>query len=395
LVTRKNQWRESNTSLKIAIVHDFLINWGEAEYLVNALHQALPDAPVYCALYSADNTFSGLKKASIKTSLLQNIPGIRKFYKLFSWLYPFYFYFLSFRKYDILIVTDRLNVKFVRKQGRRMICLSDLSENRYFSRKGKVKKGDGGFSQRFKKFKQYIFFPKKIDLFLAGSELVASRLWQIYGVSSEILRPPAVENTVNTANNKRKDFYLIISRLEQDRNIEQAIRAFNCNRKRLIIIGDGKKLKYFRSIAGPTVLLMGAQSDFIVNRYLAQCRALIAPCEQNIAITAIRAQVIGKPVISYNKGALLEIITEYESGLFYKGNTIGSLMKVINEFEQQHWDNWKIMRDSGMYSMKSYKDKLMAIIMRDGDINLLRYSLASATQYSNEEGWRNLVVTGR
>ena len=73
--------------LKVALVHDFLNQYGGAERVLLALHEIFPEAPIYTMLYDPKKMRGKFKNADIRTSFLQKFPKFLK--KHPKWLLPF------------------------------------------------------------------------------------------------------------------------------------------------------------------------------------------------------------------------------------------------------------------------------------------------------------------
>src|SRR5260221_11177837 len=92
-------------NMKIAIVHDDLVQWGGAERVLLGICELFPDAPIYSSVFDQHNKnltnfFSGKK---IVTSFIQKIPGWKSLYKAFLPLYPIAFEQFDFSEYDLVI----------------------------------------------------------------------------------------------------------------------------------------------------------------------------------------------------------------------------------------------------------------------------------------------------
>ena len=74
--------------LKIAIVHDFLVQYGGAERVLEVLSEMFPEAPIYTLLYDPKNFSDKLKGRDIRTSYLQKFPKFLR--KRYQWLLPFF-----------------------------------------------------------------------------------------------------------------------------------------------------------------------------------------------------------------------------------------------------------------------------------------------------------------
>ncbi len=94
--------------MNVAIVHDYIKEYGGAERVLEALHEMFPDAPVYTSLYLPEylgphqNRF---KNWNIKTSWLQDVPFKEKLISPFRLLAPFAFKNFNFSGFDVVIVS--------------------------------------------------------------------------------------------------------------------------------------------------------------------------------------------------------------------------------------------------------------------------------------------------
>jgi len=91
--------------MKVALVYDYLREFGGGERVLLALHEIYPEAPVYVSF--ADDKFltrhPELKKLDIRTSPMQKIPLITKLSKLFSFAAPLLYERFDLSEYDVVI----------------------------------------------------------------------------------------------------------------------------------------------------------------------------------------------------------------------------------------------------------------------------------------------------
>lgn len=94
--------------MRVALVHDYIKEYGGAERVLEALHEAFPQADVFTTVYLPDylgphrQRFQDWK---IYTSWLQFIPGKAKLMSVFRLLSPFAFRSFDFSDYDVVIVS--------------------------------------------------------------------------------------------------------------------------------------------------------------------------------------------------------------------------------------------------------------------------------------------------
>ena len=98
--------------MKIALVHDYIKEYGGAERVLEALHEMFPEAPVYTSIYCPEflgphrERFEGkLGKWDIRTSILQYLPFKEKLISPLRIISPLLFRAFDFSKFDVVIVS--------------------------------------------------------------------------------------------------------------------------------------------------------------------------------------------------------------------------------------------------------------------------------------------------
>ncbi|HLV80401.1 MAG TPA: glycosyltransferase family 4 protein, partial [Chthonomonadaceae bacterium] len=74
--------------MKVALVHDFLVQMGGAEKVVEVFHSMFPEAPLYTSLYDPDAMPAYYRTWDIRASFLQRLPLRRYAHRLALPLYP-------------------------------------------------------------------------------------------------------------------------------------------------------------------------------------------------------------------------------------------------------------------------------------------------------------------
>src|SRR3989344_3478730 len=109
--------------MKVAIVHDWLVNLSGAERVLFELHKMFPDAPIYTLFHNKKFTKEYLPNAEIRPSFLQKIPGIVRSYKYFFFLMPTAIESFDLSDFDVVISSSAIFSKgLVLKPKTRHIC---------------------------------------------------------------------------------------------------------------------------------------------------------------------------------------------------------------------------------------------------------------------------------
>jgi hypothetical protein len=87
---------------RVALVHDRLEQYGGAERVLWAIHSIFPDAPIFTPIWNrrAVPEFEG---CDVRTTWMQQLPGIGKSPRLYAGLYPLAFAGLKLDNFDLVI----------------------------------------------------------------------------------------------------------------------------------------------------------------------------------------------------------------------------------------------------------------------------------------------------
>ncbi|MFC7538741.1 hypothetical protein ACFQU2_03770 [Siccirubricoccus deserti] len=74
--------------MKLAIVHDSISQYGGAEKVLEEMHEAFPEAPIFLGLWAPDCLPQRFRDWDIRTSWLDRLPGARRYHRAMFPLYP-------------------------------------------------------------------------------------------------------------------------------------------------------------------------------------------------------------------------------------------------------------------------------------------------------------------
>ena len=181
---------------------------------------------------------------------------------------------------------------------------------------------------------------QRVDVLLANSRFTARRIRKVWGRSAEVLHPPvAVERFRWDA--PRDDAYLCLCRLVPYKRVDLVVEAFNRLGLPLLVVGDGPERRRLEALAGPTVTLLGNQSQQQVELLLSRCRAYVYAGVEDFGIAPVEAMASGAPVIGLGRGGLLDTVrcaasgVDDPTGVLFPDQTVTSLVAAVRWFEQR------------------------------------------------------------
>ena len=330
------------SSLKVAIVHDWLVNYGGAESVVESILKLFPNADIFTLVYDKKKIAPHFQANRIITSKIQGLPFATKLYTKLLRFMPAAFESFDFSNYDLIIssssscakgIISPVDVPHIAYIHTAMRYAWDLFFDYYKT---------SSFITRFfmnrwipeLRLWDYVS-SQRISTIVANSKYISKRIKKFWARSSLVIYPPVHTEKFSVLKNPSNDYYLAFSRLVSYKRIDLAVKACKDLKKRLVVIGSGGEEKKLKELAkGANITFTGRLSDKDIIPYLQNCKALLFCAEEDFGIIPLEVQSCGRPVIAFAKGGAKETVIEKKTGLFFYEQTTESLKNAIEEFEQ-------------------------------------------------------------
>ncbi|MGH7203207.1 MAG: glycosyltransferase [Candidatus Levyibacteriota bacterium] len=365
--------------MKVAIVHDYIKEYGGAERVLEVLTQLYPDAPIYTAFYKK-NSAAGehFKHKKIITSWVNAIPFFAtKLHSPLRFLAPYIWGSFDFSKYDVVIGSASWYVTkgFRKSQEKKTfieICYCHTPPRWLYGYKTSVEwqrywpvRLYGMIIGHFMRMYDYNA-AQKVDYFIANSNEVQARIKKFYRRDSMVIYPPVSLGTRDLGLGAReRDYYFIVSRIVGAKGIDMAVEAARKLGFKLKIAGVSAGyytgLKDMQETAPDNVEFLGRVSDEALVKLYSGAKAFIATAtDEDFGITPVEAMLCGTPVIAYHGGGYKETVIEGKTGIFFHESTVSSLTHAIKEFEKKKFDPKACKKQAEKFSkerfMKEMKD---------------------------------------
>lgn len=318
--------------MRVAIVHDDLVQWGGAERVLLGLCETFPDAQIFTSVFDRKNKelVKKFESKKIVTSFLQKIPGWKKLYKILLPLYPIAFEQFNFDEFDLVIShTTRFAKCIVTKPQTLHICYCHTPP-RFLWNFADTKKYS--FAEiLFSKLRVYDrIWAQRPDYFLAGSKNAQERIKNVYKRNSEVIYPFVDLERFENTEIFDGGYYVTISRLNDYKKVDLVIGACLELRVPLKIIGSGEEFNKLKSLdEGGLVEFLGNIDDNLLALTLSGAKALIVAGVEDFGLVSLEAQALGKPVLAYNKGGNMETVVNGKSGILFDEQTIEGVKNAI------------------------------------------------------------------
>jgi len=365
--------------MKVAIVHDELVRRGGAEQVVLDMHNAYPEADIYTLCYNPEKTYEEFKTAKIFTSWFQYIGKSEKLIKL---LY-FPFAILAMRSfnlkgYDIVLISTTHCGKFVRADKNASVVTYCHTPFRLAWRpfSYSIVKSSNLLIRNIFLFasrilrKLDLMAAKASDFYLTNSKEVKARIEESYNPDKAVsIINPAAKLDNFYISLEDKDYYLVVSRLEDYKMVDLVVKSFNeMPDKNLIIVGTGSKEQELKALAGSNISFRKGQTSAQLAKLYANCKALIFPQHEDYGITPLEAAASGRPVIAYGVGGVRETMVPYTgdsskcTAVFFEEQTTGSLISAIEKSEELEFNPVFIRSHAKLFSAPNFIAKLTGFI---------------------------------
>ena len=334
----------------VAVVHEWLAEWGGSEDVTRAMLACLPQARLFATVdFLSQQARARLGAPEIRTTFLQRAPGARTRFWNYLPLTPLAVETHDLRGAQLIVSSSHAFAKGVLTTGEQLHVSYIHSPMRYawdmhheYLADYRLDRGVKGMLAR------YLFHrlrgwdrqtANNVDLFLANSRHVQRRIWRTYRRPSRVIYPPVRTHEFRLGDTPKEDFYVTVSRLVNYKRIDLVLDAFRrLPSRRLVVIGDGPEMRALKATCPPNVTLMGFQPHEVVQRHLQAARAFVFAAHEDFGISPVEAQACGTPVIAYGAGGSLETVrgthlSGRPTGLLFPEQTAASLAQGIEAFE--------------------------------------------------------------
>jgi len=369
---------------KIALVHDYLKEYGGGERVLLALHEIWPEAPIYTIYWKkkspAGKAFAGAK---IVQSWFGYLPFCDKLISPLRFLIPLIWKSFSAKgglaKYNVVISSASWAITKGFASGKtKEICYCHTPPRYLYGyetsrnwQKNPLIRVYALIVNHF--MRQYDFRQaQKVTVFVANSREVEKRIKKFYRRKSVVINPPVeisnLKSQISKPNLKSENYFLTGGRLEKSKNFDLIIRAFNKLGWRLLIYGRGSQEEYLRQIASKNIEFLGWVSEEEKWRLLAGCKAFVcAATDEDFGITPIEAQAAGRPVIAFRGGGYLETVIEGKTGIFFDELAVEDLVSTLYRYDGVYHHIIKpedCYRQAKKFSKEEFRKKMLKLVRR-------------------------------
>ncbi len=377
--------------MRVAIVHDYIKEYGGAERVLESLHNVFPDAPVFTTVYLP--SYLGPHRSrfadwDIRTSWAQNLPFKAKLISPIRIIAPLLFKSFDFSKFDVIIVsaTGAYNPNIINKKSAVQISYVHTPPRYLYGyetardwKKNILTRFIGNLSIHFLRMVDFKS-SQNVDYFIANSNETKRRIEKFYRKSSIVIYPPVETKNQEsrTMNQGDKDYYLAGGRMARAKHTDLIVDAFAENKLPLKVFGKGfagfeDQIKNkISNLKSTNIEFLGEVNDGEKDKLMAGAKAFIFASEdEDFGIVLVEATMNGAPVIAHRSGGVLETVIEGKTGVFFDEFTVESLNNAIKKFEtlrraQGMFDSAKIKQHAKKFSRERFEKEIRDFVDKVG-----------------------------
>jgi glycosyltransferase involved in cell wall biosynthesis len=371
------------SSLRVALVHDWLTGMRGGEKCLEIFCEIFPQADLYTLLHIKGSVSPVIESHRIRTTWAQYLPGVEEKYRHYLPLFPLAVRSIDLRGYDLVLSSSHCVAKGVRVHPPAVHISYVFTPIRYVWDMYDIYFGKDSSAR----FPVRMVMPlvaallrrwdvrtsQGVDYLLADSENVRRRILKYYRREAEVV-PVPVDTNLFDLTFQSQGYYLMVSALAPYKRIDLAVRAFNRIQKPLVVVGTGPLMVTLQKESAKNITWLGWQPAENLKKLYGECQALIFPGEEDAGITPLEAQASGRPVVAFGRGGVLETVVPLEDylegrkdffgGVFFQEQTETSLIEAVERLEKHtHLLNpVKIRAYAQQFDREVFKERIIRTI---------------------------------
>jgi len=365
-VNRPDQDRES--SVRVALSHDYLLVMRGAERTFAAIAELYARAPIFTLLYDEQGTGARFANRSISVSPLQRLGVDQRTFRRLLPLYPWAVERLRPTDVDVVVSSSSAFAHGISvPEGATHVCYCHApfryawyEEARALSELPRALRPLARV-QLARMRRWDLRASRRVDAYIANSELCRRRIERYYGRDSLIVHPPVETQRFSLREPGEK--LLVVSELVRHKRVHVALEAARRARAPIRVVGSGPEHAAL-SDAFPEVEFLGRVEDEQLAELYARSRAVVVPSIEEFGITAVEAQAAGRPVIAAGAGGALETVSDGETGILALADNVDSFARAIERVDALELKPSDAVRNAERFSVATFQRRLRDAVQR-------------------------------
>jgi glycosyltransferase involved in cell wall biosynthesis len=354
---------------RVAVVHDYLTQFGGAERVALAMMNALPAARMITSCYAPAATFPGFRAVEVETMRLNRWRAFRRDPRLALPILAKSFNNHRVEDVDAVlcsssgwshgIATDAPKIVYCHNPARWL-----YQPEEYFGRlpaplRNAVERRSAAM-RRWDKARA-----SEAAVYLVNSTVVRERVLRQYGIEARIVPPPpglTPDGPMEAIPGVLPGYLLSVARARGYKNVASVAQAVEAlPGERLVAVGGlpdhPEGGRWSERLVGVT-----RASDAQLRWLYANAAALVANSREDFGLTPIEAFGFGTPVLAIDSGGYLDTCVSGRTGLWIEDSSRDGVIDSIERFRASSFDSHAIRAHATRWSPQRFAHDLAMII---------------------------------
>ena len=383
-------------SLRVALVHDWLVTLRGGERVLDAFCELFPNATIHTLVRRPGVATPRIEAMQHAPSFADRVPGAHRHHRWLLPLYPSAIERVPVLDCDLILSSSHCVAKAVIPgPGAVHVCYSHTPVRYAWDRTDDYLRGTNsalamaapvlGAAARW--LRGYdLSTLDRVDAFVANSDNTAGKIKRFYGRDAAVVPPPVETDRFSHIERHPAGYDLVLSGLVPYKRVDLAVAAYaELPERRLVVVGDGPELERLRRLAPPNVTLRGRVPESELTDCYRGAELLVFPGEEDFGIVPLEAQACGIPVVAYGRGGALESVVDGETGVYFYEPTPGCLAAAIRDLAARGVNPAACRTNAGRFRRQLFLERMIAELvaaMHASDARARGARLAAATRGS-------------
>ncbi|MDO8584476.1 MAG: glycosyltransferase [bacterium] len=356
--------------MKVALVHDYLVQDGGAERVLLALHELFPEAPVYTLFFDPEHLPEAYRRLDVRPSTL----NARWFSpKHYQWYLPFMAQAveeMDFSGFDVVVSSSSSFAKGVITPAQAThICYCHTPTRFLWEERSHyvadlpyptiVKRFLPRFLHRLRQWDRMA--AERPDKFVTNSRTSRERIRRYYQRDAAVIHPPVDIDKIGLSADPGS-YWLAGGRLVAYKRFDMIVQAFAKLNMPLKIFGEGPEMPKLRALAGPRTEFVGRVDDSTKIQLLSHAIGFLYPQVEDFGITAIEAMAAGKPVLAFGRGGATETVIHGVTGMHFGEQCWEDIGNAVLRWDGSRFDPAVIRRHAEQFSKQRFHEQMKQFV---------------------------------
>ena len=330
--------------------------------------RAYPQAPVYTALFDPRQTGDLVEAARVRTSGLQRLPAVERYFRYLAPLYPAAFERFDLSGYDVIVSSttswakgvifppSAVHISYVNTVSRFAFDF----DNYVGGLAGNLREVARPFVRQLAEWDRKA--AQRPTALVANSQNVAERIRRYYARDAYVLHCP-VDVSRYSVGPGGGNYAVTVARLLPYKRVDVAIDACALAGIPLHVVGTGPAEAQLRHAARDTqTTFHGTLSDADLNELVGRARVVLVPGEEDFGLVPLEANAAGRPVIAFGRGGARETVLPGVTGELLEAQTPVALAAALAAHDPRRYEPARLREHAETFAPARFIEKLCAIV---------------------------------